>query len=244
MKTPKSAGYEQKLFNALVRPASVLENDNMGGSDTSRKPGLGFQTYTMNHIVPKTAREEKGSDDKKLPNKREKTKFIDPELEREISYAKHHYTDYEDDDQMAFNKYIDRTLLNIKKSNKAQSQEIKDIRDAIDSLRRKIKSRKDSVVHTPDFDIHQDNPSPDAHLKDKITRQEHQGDLVGEAPSLPKPKMQLKTARHQAKSKIKAAYFGKVSENTKLIPVSESIENIMDSLINQIICNETVSNNK
>jgi hypothetical protein len=82
---------------------------------------------------------------------------------------------------------------------------------------------------------------PEAQLKGSMKRSAKPGDLVGEAPVVNKP---LKTARHQAKNKIKAAYFDKVSENSKLVPVNESIEKLMDQFINQIIYNETVSNNK
>lgn len=478
--TPTSA---LRLFTALIRnnPDTMSENDNMGGTDSAKKPGMGFQSYPMNHIVPRAAREEKDQDDKKSSKKKDKQKFLDPELEREISYAKHHYADYDDDEQMAFNKYVDRSILSIKKSNKSQNQKIKDIQTAINLLKDKVSNGTTAYDLGPSLDTHQPNldestslvttvraivtygetvasvyeqmkhaakqfvdnhgdldgfnmvaggighrwfqsfyfnklqkelfdlskqinrssagplieflqvsgqntplsftrisnllpeilysigrnignkdlevfganwesrkthyknfldklisdeqgddapvkpksnsnaaigqqnvqvekivndilsklPSkiagdvrnaiakspnklqalmqelqkrninmseeqvsddmlpntafagypknklgPVAQLKGKMKRPAQQGDLVGEAPNSPKPAKQLKTARHQAKNKIKSAYFGKVSENVNLVPVNESVEKIMDQLINQIIYNETVPNNK
>lgn len=55
----------ERLFNSLVRPKSknvkkkkdMEENDNMTGGTAKNKPGLGFQTYAMNHIAPAAPRE-------------------------------------------------------------------------------------------------------------------------------------------------------------------------------------------
>lgn len=443
MKSLKYLGHGQRLFSALVRPMVTegSKSKDTGGDSTS--------------------------------SKKDKTKFLDPELEREINYAKHHYADYDDDEQMAFNKYVDRTMLNLKKTSKTHDQQIKNIHDAIDSLKDKVNtpSNLDSVqpnlaestslvttvraiaahgesianvyeqmkhaakqfvdnhgdlegfgmvaggighrwfqsfyfnklqkelfdlskqinhssaaplveflqgsgpveptsftriskslpeiIYTigkkignrdletfgaswearsvqyknylnklksdddhsspapaaaksnPNAAVGQQNaqvekivndilgklPSrvagdvrnaiarapnklqalmqelqkrnikmsetrisdrmmpntafagfpknklgPAAHLKGNKKRAARPGDLVGEAPVTPnKP---LKTARHQAKNKIKSAYFDNLPENTKLVPVNESVEHVMRQLINRIIFNETVSNNK
>ena len=112
-------------------------------------------------------------------------KYIDPEFDRELEYAKHHYAGYSDDPQMAFNKYVDRSILNNKKTDKSQDDQLSKIKKQLDLLKSKL-----DRVSNPELNegmlpksafagSNKNKLGPAAHLKGKMKRAAKQGDLVG-----------------------------------------------------------------
>ena len=160
---------------------ALVENADISGTFTAKKPGLGFQSYATQHIAPRAAREDSSK-------KKSSSKYVDSELERDIEYAKHHYTGYDDDPQMAFNKYIDRALLANKKTDKSQEDQLKYLKNQISALKDKL----EQVSNTPSSDLREsmlpksafagsdkNKLGPAAQLKGKMKRPAKQGDLVG-----------------------------------------------------------------
>lgn len=201
----KGMGLAESLFNSLIGSRQIFkENFDMSGSPVSKKPGMGMQTYTMNHIAPQTARE----DTKKSKDSREKRKekFIDPEFQRDLEYTQHHYGDY-DDPQMAFNKYVDRSINTNKQTDKEQSLSIKNLQSSLTSLKAKLHDLEHNIspadadklkqqitdlaeacykmyegmLPTSAFSGSEKNKlGSAAHLKGSMKRAAKSGDLVGE----------------------------------------------------------------
>jgi hypothetical protein len=187
---------EMRLFNALIRPTIITENADISGTHSAKKPGLGFQTYAMNHTAPTAAREE-ANKNKDKGSKKKQNQYLDPELERDIGYATQHYADYSDDRQMAFNKYVDRTIINAKRNDRAHDAQIQSLKATIDSLKSRLNDIESAAAATQPPTIQQpvaesmlptsafagsdkNKLGPEAHLKGSMKRAARQGDLVGE----------------------------------------------------------------
>jgi hypothetical protein len=84
---------------------------------------------------------------------------------------------------------------------------------------------------------------PAAHLKGNMKRPARAGDLVGGAEESIEREGKIKGADGKACWKG-YKYAGTKNGKDKCVPVSEAVENIMDALINRIIVNEAVQNNK
>lgn len=245
--------------------------------------------------------------------KDKRPKFIDPELERDIEYAKHHYADYDDDEQMAFNKYVDRSIVTNKKTDKDQDQSIKSLRAALDRLKQELANLENTRTSNSNEDLlptasfagsTKNKLGSAAQLKGKMKRPVKPGDLVGEtsedwqkinrqdktsgmsdkavkAYRKENPGSKLKTAVTKSPNKIKKgssddqrrkSFCSRMNgmkkarasdetkrnpdspinkalkrwncEESKVIPVSESVENLMGALIERIVHNEAIQNNK
>jgi hypothetical protein len=254
---------ELRLFNALVRPSLVNENKK---SETDKE------------------KEEL------------KKKKLDPELERNIEYAKHHYVGYGDDSQMAFNKYLDRSILKAKNNDKAHDSQIKSVNTTIDALKAQLRDLESAVQslqsNMPDSAQSSQAPTPAPvqniqpsapvaelrKLKNKDSRNYKESMLPTStfagtgAPTHHKlgPAAQAKGKQKgpvkrgqlvgsMEEDKIKGVdgkacwkgkrYAGKVKKadgtyKDKCVPVSEDVENIMNTLIKKIITNEAIQGNK
>jgi hypothetical protein len=84
---------------------------------------------------------------------------------------------------------------------------------------------------------------PAAHLKGNMKRPARAGDLVGGAEESIEREGKIKGADGKACWKG-YKYAGTKNGKDKCVPVSEAVENIMDALINRIIVNEAIQNNK
>lgn len=195
----------QGIFNALVRPAIILET-------------------LHTHMLEK----DDSTKDRNSGN-RDKIKHIDPEYERTISFAKTHYSDYEDD-QMAFNKYVQRNLMHTKQENKEQSTKIKSIENSIERLRDQLdalQSNDDSstfeeMLPKSVFAGSKKNKlGPAGHLTGKMRRPARSGDLVGGMEEA----QQVNT------------------RDNKQVQISEDVERLMGALIEKIVKNEAIQNN-
>lgn len=112
-------------------------------------------------------------------------KYVDPEFDRDLSYAKHHYSGYSDDPQMAFNKYVDRSILNNKKTDKTQDDQLSNLKRQIELLKSKLNNiakpeLSEGMLPKSSFAGSNKNKlGPAAHLKGKMKRAAKPGDLVG-----------------------------------------------------------------
>lgn len=137
---------------------------------------------------------------------------IDPELQRTMSFAKSHYSGYADP-QLAFDKFVQRSLQHAKETDAAQDQKMATLSAEIENLKQLLNSKTQGVGEATSAAVRMQRAADKQRAKSDAS-------LRRTPSSIPK------------------------KEEPKQIPVSENIENIMDSLINKIIVNEAVSNHK
>lgn len=158
------------IFNSLIRPETILETSNSYTTEASKD-------------------DEKKSDSKDDSSKKKnKPTHYDPEYERTMGFAKAHYADYEDE-QMAFNKYVQRNLMHIKKDNRTQTNQIRNIEKSIETLKARLAALQSDEAPRVTFEgmlpksafagSKKNKLGPAAHLKGKMKRAAKSGDLVG-----------------------------------------------------------------